>query len=64
MYRSQVLEAVTDKDLSEPTVGTRLDSVATTDDGRSQGLGIHRTVVGISLTLYEAGSGAPLTDIP
>lgn len=36
-YRSSVLEGLIDKNLSEPTMGTRLDNIVTPDGGKSQG---------------------------
>lgn len=65
-YRSSVLEGLTDKNLSEPTVGTRLDNIVTLMVASLRGLGTQRTLLEISLTLVEAGWGSPsssLTDI-
>lgn len=63
-----MLEGHTDKNLSDPTVGTRLDNMVTTHDGQSQGRGTQRTLLGISPTLTDAlmkqGGGAPsLADV-
>jgi hypothetical protein len=70
-YRSSVLEGHTDKNPSDPTVGTRLDNRVAIDNGKSQGLGTHRILLGISQALTDTqmkqGRGGPsssLADIP
>lgn len=58
-----MLEGYTDRNLSDPTVGTRLVNGVVTDSGKSQGLGTHRTVL-LHMKLGPGGPSSSRADIP